>query len=80
MQKSYYRISNKYAFNVCDVLCTIPQNLFQNPGYMKENFYITVETLHAPGNADIENVSFLYVTYCVVLTMIRHDDVVLLFT
>ena len=30
---------------------------FQNPGYMKEAFYITIETLHAPDDGERENVS-----------------------
>lgn len=31
--------------------------MFQNPGYMKEGFHITIETLHAPGDGLMENVS-----------------------
>lgn len=30
---------------------------FQNPGYMKDNFHITIETLHAPGTGELTNVS-----------------------
>lgn len=31
--------------------------MFQNPGYMKEGFHITIETLHAPGDGQLDNVS-----------------------
>lgn len=30
---------------------------FQNPGYMKDAFFISVETLHIPGDGELENVS-----------------------
>ena len=32
-------------------------SLFQNPGYMKENFFISIETMHAPDKGTQENVS-----------------------
>ncbi|XP_069194810.1 phosphatidylinositol transfer protein beta isoform isoform X11 [Procambarus clarkii] len=31
------------------------RTIISNPGYMKEGFYISIETLHAPGDGDMEN-------------------------
>ncbi|KAG7169443.1 Phosphatidylinositol transfer protein beta isoform-like [Homarus americanus] len=33
------------------------RTIISNPGYMKEGFYITIETLHAPDDGELENVS-----------------------
>lgn len=32
------------------------KTVLSNPGYMKENFYIIIETYHLPGTGDMENV------------------------
>jgi len=32
------------------------KTVLSNPGYMKENFYIKVESYHLPGRGDLENV------------------------
>ncbi|KAG7164156.1 Phosphatidylinositol transfer protein alpha isoform-like 2, partial [Homarus americanus] len=31
------------------------RTIISNPGYMKEGFYITIETLHAPDDGELEN-------------------------
>ncbi|MPC09676.1 Phosphatidylinositol transfer protein alpha isoform [Portunus trituberculatus] len=33
----------------------LPLTVEENPGYMKEGFHITIETLHAPGDGQLEN-------------------------
>ncbi|ROT68009.1 hypothetical protein C7M84_013884 [Penaeus vannamei] len=33
------------------------RTIITNPGYMKDAFYISIETLHAPGDGQMENVS-----------------------
>jgi hypothetical protein len=33
-------------------------DIFQNPGYMKENFKLVIETLHVPDKGNQDNVSF----------------------
>ena len=37
--------------------------VFQNPLYMKDNFYITIETMHYADRGEMENVSNLVLLY-----------------
>lgn len=43
----------------------INRDLFeQNPGYMRDNFIIIIESLHLADVGDQENVSFFLLLYC----------------
>lgn len=43
----------------------------QNPGYMKEAFHITIETLHATGKGELQNVSAAAVVNIICLNTIN---------
>lgn len=49
-------LANTVNFKVFNAKMSL---IFQNPGYMKENFVICIESLHVPDAGDQFNVSLL---------------------
>ena len=64
-----FEVRNQYLskFNIIDVHFTdVKSHLIvgflslQNPEYMKENFFIKIESLHKADRGDTENVSYFF--------------------
>lgn len=51
----YFAARRAYKILIC--LCLFFSFALQNPGYMKENFYIIIESLHLGDTGEQENVS-----------------------
>ncbi|KAL7634223.1 UNVERIFIED_CONTAM: hypothetical protein RMT77_015553 [Armadillidium vulgare] len=51
------------------------KTVISNPGYMKENFFITIETLHASGDGGIENnPGYMKKNFCISIETLHLPD------